>query len=161
MRLNKAIKRIIALGTGVTMVGATILGAMAAADLSTYPKPFVNAGAFNALIVVGSNGAKVEDVLGSVDIATSLQYATTVTKTLPGTTSASVSGEGAKIETSNNKLTIGESLPSVKSKLDETELPTLLAKGTYVNDGDDQSDSFDYTQKIEFSANPRVDFVKD
>ena len=50
MRLRKAIKRIVALGTGVTMVGATILGAMAAADLSSYPAPFVEDGAFNGLI---------------------------------------------------------------------------------------------------------------
>ena len=40
MRFQKTIKRMIALGTGATMVGATIMGAMAA-DLSSYPSPFI------------------------------------------------------------------------------------------------------------------------
>jgi len=162
MKLNKAIKKIVALGTGATMVGATILGAMAAADLGDYPTPFVEDGAFNALIVVGAN-AKAEDVLGAIDIATSLQYSTTVTKPIPGTGSTvSVSGEGAKVETDSNKLTIGEALQSVKTNLDETDLPTLLAKGTYVNDGDDESTEYEYTQKVEFgpSDNATVTFLR-
>ena len=67
MKLRKAIKRIIALGTGATMVGATILGAMAAADLSNYPAPFVEDGAFNALLVVGA-AAKRHTIRPVVDI---------------------------------------------------------------------------------------------
>ena len=51
MKVRKAIKKIAALGAGITMVGATILGAMAA-DLSAYPAPFVQNGQFNALIIV-------------------------------------------------------------------------------------------------------------
>ena len=84
MRLKKAIRKIVALGTGATMVGATILGAMAAADLASYPAPFVADGGFNSLIVVGAK-AMTEDVLGSIDVATSLQYANTVTTAVPGT----------------------------------------------------------------------------
>jgi hypothetical protein len=165
MRLKRAIKRIVALGTGATMVGATILGAMAAADLSNYPQPFVEDGAFNALIVVGSE-AKTEDVLGAIDIATSLQYSTTVTTSVPGTgTVISVVGEGAKVETDSNKVTINESLESVKTNFDEGELPLLLAAGTFVNDGDDESTSYAYKQKLEFPApnegNASVTFLRD
>jgi S-layer protein (TIGR01564 family) len=141
------------------MVGATILGAMAAADLSTYPKPFVDNGAFNALIVVGA-AAKTEDVLGAIDIATSLQYANAIVKAVPGATaSASVTGEGAEVATANNKLVIGDALADVKDEFDETELPTLLAKGTYVNNGDELSDTFDYTQKIVLGADPNRDLL--
>jgi hypothetical protein len=163
MRLKRAIKRIVALGTGATMVGATILGAMAAADLSDYPSPFVENGAFNALIVVGA-AAKTEDVLGSIDVATSLQYSTTVTKPIPGTgTTVEVVGEGVKIATDSNKLTIGEALQSVKTNLDEDDLPLLLAKGDYVNDGDDESTEYEYTQKVEFatSDNASVSWIRD
>ncbi len=157
MKMSKAIKRIVALGTGVTMVGATILGAMAAADLGNYPGPFVSNGAFNALIVVGSK-AKTEDVLGSIDIATSLQYANRITRTIPGTTAtSSIDGEGVKIATTNNKLQIGELLDDVNTKIDDSELPSLLAKGTFVNNGDDQDDSFEYTQKLEFAASPATE----
>jgi hypothetical protein len=163
MRLKRAIKRVVALGTGATMVGATILGAMAAADLANYPTPFVEDGAFNALVVVGA-AAKTEDVLGAIDIATSLQYSTTLTKTIPGTgTTVTVVGEGAKIETDSNKVTVGEALQSVKTRLDEDELPLLLAKGTYVNDGDDESSEYGYTQKLEFgpSDNATVTWLQD
>ena len=163
MRIRKAIKRIIALGTGVTMVGATILGAMAAADLSNYPAPFVEDGVFNGLIVVGAK-AKSEDVLGAIDIATSLQFSSTVTKVVPGAGSTvSVVGEGAKIETANNKLTIGESLVGVKTKLDESNLPVLLANGAFVADGDDSSVAYAYTQKLVFgpARNASVVFLRD
>src|SRR3989338_6619249 len=76
MRVQKAIKKIAALSAGATMLGATIMGAMAA-DLSMYPEPFVKNGRFNGVIVVGDQ-AKADDVLGSIDIATSLQYSTKV-----------------------------------------------------------------------------------
>jgi hypothetical protein len=160
MRMNKAIKRIVALGTGITMVGATILGAMAAADLNKYPTPFIENGAFNALIVVGAK-AQSSDVLGSVDIATSLQYANTVTTAVPGATETkSVVGEGAKVEGVNNYLTLNRSLSAVKAQYDEKDLPTLLAKGIFVNDGDDQSTNFEYTQKLEFGT-ASVNWLRD
>ncbi len=160
MKLKKAIKRIVALGTGATMVGATILGAMAAADLGTYPAPFVEDGAFNALLVVGA-AAATEDVLGAIDIATSLQYANTVTTEVEGTsTEVTVSGEGVKIATDSNKLTPGENFDSVKSKLDEEDLPELLARGTFINDGDDESTSYEYEQKLEFD-HANVTYLKD
>ena len=93
MELRKALKGIVALGTGATMVGATVLSALAAANLANYPAPFVSGGQFDALIVVGAN-AKTDDVLGSIDIATSLQAANTVTKALPGSaTSVTVEGD--------------------------------------------------------------------
>ncbi|MGM5488792.1 MAG: S-layer protein, partial [Nanobdellota archaeon] len=74
MKLKKAVKKIVALGTGVTMLGATLFGATAA-DLGNYPSPmFINDGEFSGNIVVGES-AKAADVIGAVDIATSLQAA--------------------------------------------------------------------------------------
>ena len=43
MEVKKAIKKIIALGVGTSMMGATLLGGMAA-DLSEYPAPFIKDG---------------------------------------------------------------------------------------------------------------------
>jgi hypothetical protein len=130
--LNKTIKRIVALGTGAAMLGATVLGAMAAADLSAYPKPIVDAGKFNGLIVVGSK-AIASDVVGSIEIATSLQAANTVTKTLSGTTETVVEG-GQKIETSSTKLYLGDHLQDVKATFTKSEFPTLLKPVTITDD---------------------------
>ncbi|MFW5852765.1 MAG: S-layer protein, partial [Nanoarchaeota archaeon] len=72
MNVKKAIKRIAALGTGAALMGATVLGAMAA-DLNDFPSPFVQDGQFNAMLVVGES-AQTPDIIGAVDIATVLQY---------------------------------------------------------------------------------------
>lgn len=71
MKIRKAIKKIVALAAGTTMLGTTLLGAMAA-DLSDYPSPFVSNGVFDGLVVVGK-AASTEDVIGAIDIAASLQ----------------------------------------------------------------------------------------
>ncbi len=71
MKLRKAIKKIVALAAGTTMLGTTLLAA-SAADLTDYPSPFVSDGVFDGLIVVGEKAA-TEDVIGAIDIAASLQ----------------------------------------------------------------------------------------
>jgi hypothetical protein len=71
MKIRKAIKKIVALAAGTTMLGTTLLGAMAA-DLGDYPSPFVKNGVADGLIVVGK-AAAAEDIIGAIDIAASLQ----------------------------------------------------------------------------------------
>ncbi|MCX6710192.1 MAG: S-layer protein [Candidatus Woesearchaeota archaeon] len=146
--MNKAIKRIIALGTGVAMLGATVLGAMAAADLSAYPKPFVQDGKFNGLIVVGA-GAKTEDVIGATEVAMSLQAANVVTKSLPGTATTAVEG-GAGVLTSGQKLYLTDNMTSVKETITATDLPVFLKKGTLT---DTDGTSYEYTQQIKVVNN--------
>ena len=67
MEVKKAIKRVIALGAGATLVGTTIMGAMAA-SLADYPSPFVMDGKFDGMIVVGDQ-AKAEDALPHIDFS--------------------------------------------------------------------------------------------
>ncbi|MCH8035405.1 MAG: hypothetical protein IH950_16825 [Bacteroidetes bacterium] len=50
MKVKRMVKRILALGTGATMLGATMMGALAA-DLSDYPDPWVTDGSFNGKII--------------------------------------------------------------------------------------------------------------
>ena len=88
MRFQKAIKRMIALGTGAIMVGSSVL---AAADLGNYPSPFVKDGKFSGVLVVGDKAA-AEDVIGISDIISSLQFA--ATKKAAVTTPGAVSVEG-------------------------------------------------------------------
>ncbi|MBI2129519.1 S-layer protein [Candidatus Woesearchaeota archaeon] len=144
MNVKKAIKRIAAIGTGAAMLGATILGAVAAADLSQYPSPlFIGTdGKFNAVLVVGKAAAS-EDIIGAIDIATALQAAS-VTTTTTGATTTVLEG-GAKVETSGQKLYFGDSMNTTKVSLTSTELATFLKDGKIT---DEDGTEFTYKQII-------------
>lgn len=157
MKLKKAIKKIIALGTGTCMVGATMMGALAAADLSTYPDPFVKDGVFNALIVVGESAA-TQDVLGAIDIATSLQYASKTTTSVATGTAAVISktGDSVKIEKSTNKLEFNEAVNGIQESVTKTDMDSL-ATGTITNEYGD----FDYEQTIYLPLDGKMLFTVD
>ena len=53
MKIKRMVKRLFAVGTGVAMLGATAMGAMAAVDLKDYPNMFVKDGVFDGYFVVG------------------------------------------------------------------------------------------------------------
>ncbi len=129
--MKKLVKSIIALGTGVAMVGATLVGAMAY-DLSQYPAPFVQNGQFNGYIVVGQN-AKASDVIGATSIGMALQAANVVETPIQGSSETVVEG-GQPIETSSSKLYLGNSLSDIKASFTSTEFPTMLASGNLVAD---------------------------
>ena len=131
MEVKKTVKKIIALGAGATMVGATLMSAMAASyTLDQYPMPFVKDGKFDALIVVGKN-AMTQDVIGAVDISASLQFAMKQTKTVSTGKSEVVIDKGIKIKgTGNELLNYGEYIGNVEvTPLDDADLPQLLADG--------------------------------
>jgi len=105
MRFQKAIKRIISLGTGALMLSSVY----AAADLANYPAPFVQNGRFSGVLVVGDRAA-AEDVIGISDIVASLQFAATKKVTTTGTAGAvAVTGDAYKIGGSK-KLALTEDL---------------------------------------------------
>ncbi|MEM3690448.1 MAG: hypothetical protein QXZ40_01800, partial [Candidatus Micrarchaeia archaeon] len=129
--MNKTIKRIVALGTGAAMLGATVLGALAA-DLSQYPKPFVDNGKFNGLVVVGEKSMGIDSV-GAADILASLQAANVVTKTISGTTETTMEG-GKKIESAASHLYLGSSLSGVRATFTKEDFPVLLKQNVLVAD---------------------------
>ena len=88
MKTRNVIKKIAALGTGVSMVGATLFGAMAY-NLADYPTPFVQNGRANGVIVVGDNAAS-SDVIGAVDIGTSWQFFSYSEQVAPGQSTGTV-----------------------------------------------------------------------
>ena len=142
MNVKKAIKRIAALGTGAALMGATVLGAMAA-DLSNFPQPFVRNGQFNAMLVIGES-AQTPDVIGAIDIATTLQYEMRTPAAVSGTASegqtVSVSGDSVRVDQSFDRLTFGKELGDVMPSLTKEDL-SVLADGTF--------DGETYTQTIE------------
>jgi len=95
------VKRLFAVGTGVAMLGATAMGAMAA-DLSNYPTMFVDNGRFNGFLVVGDD-AQAVDNLAMTDIAARMM--------VPGgsaSTTTAVSGDAWLVGTSSKKLELGK-----------------------------------------------------
>jgi hypothetical protein len=154
MKFKKIIKKIMALGIGVSMVGATITGAVAA-DLTNYPAPFIKIkdGKFNGILVVGDRAA-AEDVIGASDIAASLQFA--ATKPVAAETETVLEGDAWKVGTHTKTLEISENLRAGTNKeaiasvtgsfIDDAELPILLAAGKTRN----SKGSAAYDQRLYF-----------
>ena len=147
----RAIKKIVALATGATMLGATVMGAMAA-DLATYPAPFVDGCSFSGAIVVGDSAA-AEDVIGAVDISSTLAVSGTTTDSSGTGTTVTVTGEAAKIETDTKYLTLGSSRDALGGEvrtvdLSNDDMATVLADGTFTNK---EGTEYDYEQTIRFA----------
>jgi len=146
MRLRKAIKKIVALAAGMSMLGTTILGATAA-DLSNFPAPFIKDGAFNGVIVVGDSAA-ASDVVGSVDIATSLQFSATTTTAVrvPGAASGvTLMGDAVEVGTPADLLEIGEDVGEVRETITEVETDALKGGLIITDEG-----ATEYNQYLRF-----------
>jgi hypothetical protein len=154
MKVRKAIKSIAALGIGATMMGATLMGAMAA-DLKDYPSMFIEDGQFDGYLVVGKEALAI-DTIGMTNVALGLQKAA-VTKTLVcgagSTATTTVTGEQVQIEKTGDELNIGDTLATIQdTALDDGDLPSILADGTYdENEGETKND-VTYTQEISLAA---------
>ena len=134
MRIKKVVKRLVALGAGATMLGATVMGAMAA-DLSSYPNSFQTDGVFNGLFVVGES-AKPIDNLAMTDIATAMWYkkaSTSKTTTVSGDAwKAATSAKSLEMANSNAAASAitGEQMYNMLTYLSKDELKAL-ADGNY------------------------------
>lgn len=151
--MSKTMNKIGTIFAAATLVGATLTGAIAA-DLKDLPAPFVKDGKANVTIVVGQNAATA-DVLGSIDIASALQAAsvTTTTVSVGGSKGSSVS-DGANVATTSQPLLLGQKLNQAQTKLDDTDLPDLLADGTVSDES--SNDDYDYDQELTLGAAPIV-----
>lgn len=188
MKLKKVIKKIVALGMGITMIGATILGA-GAVTLSDYPEPFVKNGQFDATLVIG-NKAAAEDVIGVSGIASSLQYAVIGKRTIEETGGLTVIGDAWKIRTSSKDFGISgndgqiETVNSIVTSIGEDELESLQeeeirnSKGTakyhqyinfdntnteyvmYLENDDDELGDYLYIENGDNVMTYEIDFIK-
>jgi len=134
MKAIQAIKKMVALGMGLTMVGATIFGA-SAINLSDWPAPFVVNGtpASNLAIIVG-DAADGSDVVGAVDIIQALQSQAVVkTATAGAPSQLVVEGDAVEIGSTSDLLEIGEMIGDVRETLTEVDLD-MLKGGQIVTD---------------------------
>ena len=112
MKMRKAIKKVVALTAGVTMLGATLMGATA--NLADYPAPFVQDGQIGDTVVVVGSAAATSDVVGAIDIAASLQAAAKTAVTLDGTAATTTVTEGgAKVVKSSTDFNFGDTLSGI------------------------------------------------
>lgn len=170
MKATKIVNKMVALGVGLTMVGATVFGA-SAAMLSDYPAPFVVGGvpASNLAIIVG-DAADGSDVVGAVDVIQGLQTSAVVKSASGGVPSAkgvTVEGDAVEIGSTSDLLEINEWIGNVRETLTEVDL-LMLKGGQIVTD----EGSTEYNQYLRFmtdaqnsTANPNpsasVIFAKD
>src|SRR3989338_684748 len=134
MKIKRMVKRLFAVASGATMLGATAMGALAA-DLGTYPDFFVTDGAYNGFFVVGEAAASVDN-LAMTDIAASMKTtkATTTTTTVSGD-NWKVGTSSKKYEMANSATTVsGEQIYDVEQFIGKGELGAL-ADGTYTTSG--------------------------
>src|SRR3989304_2235338 len=126
MKAINAVKKMIAVGTAATMIGATIMGA-SAQSLGAFPKPFVIDGvpASNFLMAVGKSAAG-EDVVGAIDIIQYLQQKLAVPA--DGRRVRVVSGDYVEIGRPTDILELGETIGDVVETITEADLPTLLPR---------------------------------
>ncbi len=168
MKVKRMVKRLFAVGTGVAMLGATAMGAMAA-DLSGWSSGdlFVKDGVLDALIVVGAT-AKAEDTLAAVDIASNVPY---MSSSAGG--SVAVSGDAWMVGTTSKKYELAnsnatasaigaETFRDINTFIGEDELGAL-ADGNWATNENDH----DYQQFIFFdldgdnSVNRIVKYTED
>ncbi len=142
MKVKKMVKRILAVGTGATMLGATVMGAMAA-DLSNYPDMFVEDGVFNGLLVVGENAAAVDN-LAMTDIAASMKY-----KSKDAGAAVTVTGDAFLVKSGTDELEFSESIgPATNGVVDFLDNDDLVAleDGTFTS----SQGSFKFEQFLHF-----------
>lgn len=133
MRLN--LKKVSAIGASALLAGMS-MGVAAAAP---YPAPFVVGGVGDVAIVHGAGA--------SLDVAPSFSLNTDLETYATGGSGGSVAtgGDSLLLAKSSDNLNLGDTWGTFTGTVDEDDLATLLADGTYVA-GD--NDEFDYEQKI-------------
>ncbi len=163
METKQICKKIGAVVASAGFIGATLLGAVAQ-DLGSYPSPFVKNGNFDGLIVVGEK-ASTEDVLGAIDIGSSLQFSLKQATNIQNSNSGPVvTTDAFKIQKSGSRLNYGDSFNDVLSGtgITEQDLPSILSDGKYSESEGDNKNVIEYTQKITFgSDNGKLLFTQD
>lgn len=146
MNIKKTAKKIVAVSAGIGLAGATLMSAMAAApDLANYPSDFIVDGQFDGKIVVGAAAAS-QDIIGAIDIASSLQAAST-SPVEGGDSTTVVEGDAKQVAEPGDMLEIGEKVSDVLEILSGDDLE-MLSSGRITN----RRGSTDYTQTLEIAS---------
>lgn len=148
-RLN--FRKISAIASSALMVGMTV-GVAAAAS---YPAPFISGSTADVAVVYGTgSGVSTLDVVQAGNIQSDLSA-----RTGTGSKGGSVTGgDSVLIAKSSNNLNLGDNFTVFTGSIDEDDLGTLLADGTY---SADDNDEFDYEQSIDLGASIQLSHFRD
>ena len=157
MEVRTYVRKIAALATGLTMVGATIFGASAAADLSMYPAPFIKDGQPTKLAIIVGDAAAASDVIGSVDIAQQLQKDAVIKVAVAGgaTKKVALKGDAKEIGTGSDLLELNETIGDVNEILTSSDV-AALAGGRITTD----RGTTDFSQYLEFNETATFNGLK-
>jgi hypothetical protein len=126
-KMKFSFKKITSVLASVVMLGST----MGFAAATTYPAPFVSGGVANVGIVVTSG-----TYAGSNDLWAAMDLGNNLNTYLLGNvidTPTTISGEGVNMATGSRGLYYGDSINVARTTLTESELPTVLADGTFTD----------------------------
>lgn len=143
------IKRILAIGASIALLGATLVGAVPA-GFQDYPNFLFEDGKFNGVLVIGDD-AHAADVVSSVDIATTLTAFTggpiTPPPGLPESASTQVlKGDIIDLSKPNDLLELNEPIGDVREVLTDRDLDLLKGGILTTSEG-----STDYNQYLRFA----------
>lgn len=127
--------------SAVITSGLMTVSAVGFAAAANFPAPFVVGGSADGAVVYGT-GAGALDQTPANSIGNYLASKVTVGSGAP-------TGESVALEKSSDHLNIGNTWGVFTATIDHSDLPTLLAKGTYIADDNDE---FDYEQNIKIGA---------
>jgi len=147
MNTKQVFKRITAVAAGATMLGATMMGALAA-DLSDYPDAMVADGVFDGFFVIGENAMNI-DSAAALEMIGNMWYTSTGEDS-----TVTVEGDAWLAETTSNFLEIGEDIDAIEGYMDDSMLGAL-ADGEISN----SKGVADYEQFLYFDeSNAVVDY---
>lgn len=144
----RSIKKIIALGIGLSLACSALISA-SAFQLSDFPTPFIAEGipVSNFAIVIGDM-ADASDVIGAMDVMQSLQLSSVVYSEPED--DIEIEGDYAEISTDADMLEIDEPIGNVREVLTENDL--MMLKGESPKEG-----VFDYNQYLRFNSSASAD----
>jgi len=148
MRLN--FRKVSAIAASALMVGAT-MGIAAAATY--YPAPFVSGTGADVAVVYGTgDGVSQLDVVNAGNLQSDLSLAI---GTGTGGTTGSVNGEATPLFSDGTKIYISDTVNKVKSILTKSDLPSVLADGSFSGNVDAT-----YTETITVGNYPNITYEK-
>ena len=137
-------KKIASILASAILLGSTVGFATVAADLSSYPSPFVQNGAAAVTIVYGADANAVDMEAASLfssDLASELASQTAQ----EATSTTTMAGENVDISLSSRDIYYNDFINVARTSLSESHLPTMLAKGKAM---DKQGVSYPYRQQL-------------
>ncbi|MDO8623120.1 MAG: hypothetical protein Q7R52_02645 [archaeon] len=139
--IGKFVKKITSIGVGISLIGATMLGAMAVDPSNNSLGNYKDVFSDGATIVVG-NDASAEDVIGAVDIGSSLQ---SYGMTKRANAKPAKNDKKIYISEPGDLLEFGESLGEVKETLTDLDLAGLQSGVIRTDEG-----TTEYNQYLDF-----------